>query len=193
MTNSAPYALLTGMGRLYRAPVGTARPALTASPSGSWQDLGETDDGLTISKTQNIEMFSSDQRTGNVKAVRTEEALRMETNLQESTLEALADVINGTVTDTAPGSGTIGTRSMPLHAGATVSEFALLFRGDSPYGPYSAQFWVPRGIFLDDVEMEYKKGEKVLIPVAFEALEYLSAATEAERFGIYEAQDAAAL
>jgi hypothetical protein len=192
-TNTAPYDLLVGAGRIYIAPMGTARPALTATPSGAWRDLGETDDGLKVNKTQNIETFSSDQRTGNVKAVRTEEGLTLEANLQSATLENLADVINGVVTDTAQGVGTIGIRSTPLHAGATVAEYAFLFRAYSPYGAYNAQYWLPRGFFNDDVETEYKKDDKSLIPVKFEALEYASAATEAERFGIYEAQDAAAL
>ena len=113
-TNTQPYSLLVGVGALYIAPVSTSRPALTASPSGSWRSLGETDDGVTVRKSQNIEKFSSDQRTGNVKAVRTEEGLEVETNLQENTLENLADVIGATVTDTAEGSGTIGTRSIGL-------------------------------------------------------------------------------
>lgn len=191
--NSAPFDLLVGVGTLWIAPMGTARPALTATPSGSWRALGETDDGVKVTKTQNIEAFTSDQRTGKVKAKRTEEGVTVEANLQSLTLENLADVINGTVTDTAPGSGTIGTRSTPLHAGSTVAEYAFLFRGDSPYGAYPAQYWLPRGYFDDDTETEYKKGDKSLIPVKFEALEYASASTEAERFGIYEAQDAAAL
>jgi len=148
---------------------------------------------VKIGKTQNIETFGSDQRTGKVKAVRTEEGVEIEANLQSLTLENLADVIGGTVTNTAAGSGTIGTRSMPLHAGATVSEWAFLFRADSPYGAYPAQYWLPRGFFTDDVGLGYKKEDKVLIPAKFMALEYLSAATEAERFGIYEAQTAAAL
>lgn len=189
---SQPYEILVGVGTLYVAGSGTAKPALTASPSASWRDLGETDGGVKIAKTQNLEPFSSDQRTGKVKVVRTEEGLRIETNLQEATLENLADVINGTVTDTAPGVGTIGTRSLKLHAGKTVSEYAFLFRGDSPYGDFPGQFYVPRGYFTDDVEMEFTKDGKTLIPVAFEALEYESAATEAERFGIVEYQDALA-
>lgn len=193
MANTQPYSLLVGVGTLYVAPANEAMPALTATPAGNWRSMGETDDGVTVSKTRNIEKFSSDQRTGNVKAVQTEEAVVIETNLQESTLENLVDVVNGTVTVTAAGSGTIGKKSMGLHSGANVEEFAFLFRGTSPYGNFPAQFYLPRGFFDDDVEMEYKKDEKTLIPVKFEALEDLNAATEAERFGVYEAQHQAAL
>lgn len=178
---------------MYIAPAGTAKPVLTASPSGSWRSLGETDDGVKIAHTQTIETFTSDQRVGKKKAVRTEEGLTVEANLQDGTLENLADVIGGTVTDTAPGSGTIGTRSTPLYSGATVDEFAFLFRGVSAYGDFPAQLYIPRAFFDGDTEQEYKKDTVTLTPITLEALEDLNAATEAERFGIYEMQDAAAL
>lgn len=187
------YEILTGVGTLYIAAAGTAKPDVEDTPGSSWTSLGETDGGVKVTKTQNIETFSSDQRTGKVKAVRTEEGLTIETNLMEATLEKLAKVISGTVTDTAPGVGTIGVRDLPLYAGAAVAEFALLFRGDSAYGAaYPAQFYIPRGYMDDDVEMEFTKEGKTLIPVKFEALEDLDAANEEDRFGVFEMQDAAA-
>lgn len=187
------YQVLTGVGTVYIAAAGTAAPAtVDTAPGESWTSLGETDGGVKVTKTQNIETFTTDQRTGNVKAVRTEEGLMVETNLVEATLENLANVIGGTVADTAPGAGTIGTRALKMHAGATVTEYALLFRGSSPYGNFAGQYYVPRGFMNDDVEMDFVKDDKVLIPVKFEALEYLSAATEAERFGVVTYKDAVA-
>lgn len=188
-----PYSILVGVGTLYIAPSGTAMPALTASPSGAWRSLGETDGGVKVRKTQNIEKFSSDQRTGNVKAVRTEEGVEVETNLHENTLENLADMIDQTVSVTAAGSGTIGKKTLKMHAGAEVAEYALLFRGDSPYGDYPGQYYVPRGFIDEDIEMEYVKDGKTLIPMKFVALEDLNAATEDDRFGVIEYQHAAAL
>lgn len=190
---TTPYEVLVGVGTIYIAPASTAKPALTATPSGSWRTLGETDDGVKVTKMRKLEKFSTDQRTGNVKAVTTEESLMVETSLTSNTLENLADVIGASVTDTPPGSGTIGTRSLKLYNGADVDEFAILFRGSSPYGSWPAQFYIPRGVFDDDVEMEYKKDDKTLIPIKFDALEDMNAATPADRFGVYEAQDAAAL
>jgi|GEM_PF-2102958 hypothetical protein len=190
--NTTPYALLVGTGTLYIGAASLAAPAVNAAPGTGWTALGETDGGVKINKTQNIEAFGSDQRTGKVKAVRTEEGITIETNLQESTLENLANVIGGTVTDTAPGSGTIGIRTLKPHAGAIVTEYALLFRGVSAYGDFPAQYYVPRGYFGDDVEMEFTKDGKTLIPVKFEALEDLTAATESERFGLFTMQDAVA-
>ena len=189
-----PVDILVGVGRLYIAEAGTAKPALGSAPGVSWRELGETKDGVKIVKSQNIEAFSSDQRTGKVKAVRTEEGLTVETNLLENTLENYADVINSTVTTTDPGSGTIGTKSVKLHSGSIVDTYALLFRGESPYVVGApGQFYVPIGYMDDDVEMEFIKDGETLIPVKYEALEDPDAATEDDRFGVVEYQHAAAL
>ena len=188
-----PYAILVGVGTLYIAPVGTAMPALTATPSGAWVSLGETDGGVTITKTRNREKFSSDQRTGTVKAVQTEEGLTVEVALHEATLENMAYAMDNAVSVTAAGSGTIGKKTLKLHSGAGVTEYALLFRGNSPYGNYPGQYCLPRGYMDDDVESEFVKDGKTLIPIKFEALEDLNASTEADRFGYVEYQHAAAL
>lgn len=187
------YSILVGAGTLYIGAANLAAPATVATvPGAGWTSLGETDGGLKITKTQNIESFTTDQRTGKVKAVRTEEGVTLETNLIEATLENLANVINGTVTDTAPGVGTIGTRSLKMHAGATVTEYALLFRGKSAYGNFPAQYYAPRAYADDDVEMEFTKDGMTLIPAKFEVLEDLNASTEADRFGVFTQQDAVA-
>jgi len=187
------YSLLTGVGSLYIAPVGTAFPALTASPASPWRSLGETQDGVDVNSDDKVELVRTDQRTGPVKATRTDETLVIKTKLAEATYENLADALGVDLTDTAPGSGTIGTRSIPLHRGAVVEEFAFLFRGNSPYGAYPAQYELPRA-YCDEVGvLKYEKGKNAAIPITFKALEDLNAATEAERYGRLIAQDAAAL
>jgi hypothetical protein len=191
--STQPYEILVGVGTLYIAPANTAKPALTATPSGAWRSLGYTKDGVKVTKTSKVESFTPDQHTSKVKAVRTEEGVTVETNLQQNTLENLADVLGNTVTDTAPGAGTIGTRTLKLYSGADVDEYAILFRGSSPYGAYPGQYYIPRGYFDDDVEVEFTKDGEAVIPIKFEALEDLSAATESDRFGVIEYQDAAAL
>lgn len=188
--------LLNGVGVLYVAPADEAMPDVDATPSGNWSEMGETEGGVTVTPAQEIRKRSTDQRTGPVKAIRDEESLTIETNLVQITLENLAQVMGGqTVTDTAPGASTIGTREMGMTRGATVNEYALLFRGErqSPYGAsYPAQLWIPRGYFDGENGMEFTKDGDVLIPVTFEALEDLGAESEAVRFGKFIAQDAAA-
>lgn len=190
LTNA--YEILSGAGTLYIAPSEEAAPEVDAAPAGSWEEMGETDGGVKVKYSQEIEKQYTDQRAGAVKAIRKEESLVIETNLAQATLENLAQAMGGlTVTDTAAGAGTIGIREMGMSQGGEVSEFSMLFRADSPYGDYPAQYYVPRGFFGGEQGMEYKKDDKVLIPSVFEALEDLDAA-QAARFGTYTAQDAEA-
>ncbi len=188
---SKPYNVLVGVGTLYVAPAGTAAPLVSAEPAVAWVSLGETEGGVKVTKTQNIESFSSDQRTGKLKAVRTEEGVTIEANLTTATLENLANVMSGTVTITPPGVAIPGIRTLQLHSGAEVNEYAFLFRGTSPYGVFPGQFYVPRGYLDDDIEMEFTKDGMTLVPCKFEALEDLVAATEADRFGVVTYQDLA--
>lgn len=186
-------SLLTGVGRLYIAPVGTTFPLLTATPASPWHDLGDTQDGVDVEHSDKIDKITTDQRTGNVKATRTFEDVIIKTKLAEATLENLADALGVTLTDTAPGVGTIGTRAVNLHRGAAVAEYAVLFRGYSPYYAGPAQYECPRMNFGKVDSIKFDKGKNAPIPVTFEALENLSASTEGERFGRLIAQDAAAL
>ncbi len=192
--NNQPYEILTGVGTLYRAAVGTAFPSLTAQPGAAWTNLGETDGGVKITPEQETKTFTSDQRTGPVKAVRVGESLTVETNLKHATLENIGLLLGASVTDTPPGAGTIGTRELPLHRGSTVNEYAFLFRHPygSPYGNFPAQYELPRGFFDGPAGQEYKKDGEVLLPVKFTVLEDTTAGAEADRFGRLVAQDAAA-
>lgn len=187
------YEILTGVGALYIAPASEAAPAVDATPAGSWRALGETKDGVKVTHDQKITKIFVDQETGAIKVVRSEESMKIETKLAIGTLENLADVLGVDVTDTAPGAGTIGLRDISNYRGRDVDEFALLFRGDSPYGEtFPAQYYVPRGYFDGAAEEEYKEDGNMLIPVTFEALVDLTAATDADKFGKLTAQDAAA-
>ena len=187
------YEILVGVGKLYVAPAGTAKPDLTAEPGSEWAYLGETEDGVTATKSQDIAEHKSDQRTGPIKATRTDESLTVATKLLSATLENLSVAIGGaTVHDNPAQTGVIGTRTMGLYLGGDVAEFAILFRGDSPYGPYPGQYYVPRGYFGGEVGQEFKKDKGVVIPVEFHALEDLSATDPTMRFGVVEYQDAPA-
>lgn len=186
------FSILTGVGTLYIADALTAPPSLGSAPSGSWRVLGDTQDGVDVDPSQKVELTRTDQRTGAVKAVRSEESLKIKTKLAEATLENLGDALGNSVTDTAPGVGTIGTRKVFLYRGATVAEYAFLFEGYSPYLSGPAYYYIPRGFFDLDA-IKHDKAKNAAIPVTFEALEDLSASTAEERFGYLIAKDAAAL
>jgi hypothetical protein len=186
------YEILTGVGNLYVAPVGTTFPTLTATPSASWTYVGETQDGVTVTADQSIEEITVDQETGPVEAVRAEESLMVETKMARHTIENLAIALGQTAIDTPPSTGVAGTREVPLYKGSAVQKYALLFRGKSPYGDYPAQFEIKRGYFGGSTELEFVKDANTPIPVEFHALVDLNAATNAEKFGRVVAQDAPA-
>ena len=178
------YEILTGSGTLYVATVGTAFPAVNAAPSASWTNLGETTEGVKVTHDEKIEVHTTDQRTGGAKAVRTEESLMIETKLAQGTLENLAKLLGKTVTGSSP-------KELTLYKGAVVQEYAFLFRAASPYGAaFAEQYQLPRGFFEGPVEPEYTKDGKMVYAAKFNALEDLTAATEADRFGKLVAQTA---
>lgn len=187
-----PYEILTGVGTLFVAPVGTVFPDLDDSPAAAWRNLGNTQDGVKVTLDQKIDEHSVDQETGAIKASRSEESLVLETSLAEATLENLADVIGATLIDTPAGAGTIGTREVPLYKGANVNTFAFLFRGNSAYGNYPAQYELPYGYFGGSVELEDTKEGNRKIGVEFHALVDPNAALDADKFGRLIMQDAEA-
>lgn len=186
------FSILTGVGRLYIAEAGTAPPDLGEAPDAEdWRDLGDTQDGVELDPSQKLELTRTDQRTGVVKAVRSEEELKCKTKLVENTLENLADFMGMSVTDTPPDVGEIGTRKMFTYRGANVAEYAFLFLGYSPYMDGPAYWYVPRGYF-DLESIKYDKAKNAPIPISFNALEDLDASNANERHGYLIAQDAEA-
>lgn len=184
------YAILTGVGRLYVAPVGLAFPLVNAVPGAGWVDLGETLDGVKLSMTQKNIVARTDQRTGGIKAARDEEGVELETKLAEGTMENLAKLLGQTMGTVAPAAGVPGQKYAYLHRGVAVVEYAFLFRGFSPDGPWNEQYELPRGYFDDATEIEFKRAEQSTFSAKFVALEDMNALTEAERFGRRVAQSA---
>ena len=187
-----PFEIMTGVGRLYIAEVGTAFPDLDDAPLGTWRDLGYTQDGVTVTMEQEIEQFFVDQENGPVKEGRTEERILVATALAEATLENLADILGQTVTTTAPGVGTIGTKEVLLRRGATIKTFALMFRGESAYGNFPAQYEIPRGYFTGNLEMEDTKDGNRQYNIEFAATVNKNGATDIEKYGRLIMQHAAA-
>jgi hypothetical protein len=190
--------ILTGVGYLYLADVGTSFPEVNAEPGASWTSLGETQDGVTVTLTETLEQIRVDQKTGAVKVVRTEESVQIETNLALVTMANMEQMLGNSITETEPDTGVIGEEEIQLHRGFTVAEYALLFRGtfspedDDDGGPYPAQFQVPRAHLSGDLALAFQKGSNVQIPFTAEALEDLDAATAADAFGKLVVQTAAA-
>lgn len=197
-----PYEILASPFAVYLAPVSTAFPDVDTDPAGAWEELGTSgaddqgDDGVTVEHTQSINVFRGGKATGPIKAWRTEEGLRIAFTLHDVTTETLAKALNdATVTDTPPGAGTPGTRSITLRRGVTVATHALLARSLSggPYGDdLPMQYQVPKVYLAGNPSTQYRKGNPAGTLFEFMALEDLTATTEEERFGQLVEQDALA-
>lgn len=186
--------ILSGVGKLYVADVGATFPEVDEEPNETdWLYLGETLDGVKATLDQKVVEFGTDQRTGKIKASRTEETLMLESKLAQFTAENIATAFGTTVTDTAASAGHPGTREVGLSRGFSVAEYAFLFRGNSPYGAtFAAQYEVPRGYFGGSQAIEYTKDKQQVIPFEFHALSDLNATDAANEYGRWIGQDAIA-
>jgi hypothetical protein len=152
---------------VYVANVGTTFPAISAAPGSGWTLISSSDrqddDGLTITISQNVEMFRG-QNTGPLKAWRTEETVEIEFNLADFTAEVLAAALGTTVTT---GSGEV---SVAMFRGITMTERALLIRGTgaSPYdNTKNAQYEIPRAVVSGEPELVHSKSGPVIVKLKY--------------------------
>lgn len=192
MENTAPYEIIASPFTVYRAPVGTAFPDVDEAPGVSWTkigtsgDLNYTEDGVTVQHEQEMQTFRSLGSTGPRKAFRVSERQVVGFTLADLKLEQYLNALNGnTVTTTAAGVGTPGTKDIGLSRGISVTEYALLVRADvSPEGDaFAMQYEIPRCVEIGSPEVVFRKGEPAALALQFEALEDTNASTAAERFG----------
>jgi hypothetical protein len=184
--NWAPYQILAGPADVYLAATGTAFPAVNASPGGSWTNIGRTEGGVNVQHSNTVQMITSDQNTGPIKALRTDEGLEVSFSLIELTLENYAKVLNGATVTAAAGPPAIKT--IQLHQGYNVALFAMLVRSYSPYGAFNGQYQVPVVCQTDQPQVAYTKQDKAVLASTWTALEDLNASTDSERFGQLIAQ-----
>jgi hypothetical protein len=202
-----PYEILASPFEVWLAPDGTAFPDVDVDPSTSsppgWELLGVNgadnqgdDSGVTVEHSQTFSTFRGGKSTGNIKAWRTAEELKIALTVFDVSAETYAKLLNDAdVTDTPAGSGTPGTRSVPLRRGVVVATHALLVRSlnGSPYGDDLAmQYEVPRAYAAGTPAPAYRKNGPAGLLCEFMALEDLDAVSEDERFGRLVIQDAEA-
>lgn len=199
-----PFEIICAPMQVFIAEVGTVFPTLDEEPGEDWTLLGingsrsTTTDGVTVSHAKTITKVRTDGATGPVKATLEEEELMFRLNILDLTLEAYQNVLNGnTITTTAAGSGTLGTKKIGLSQGGnTLREVALIARGVSPYNDaLPLQYCVPRCYESGNAEPIFKKGGTgASLRLEMTALESLAdGVTDDERFGYLIAANAAAL
>lgn len=199
---STPYEVVAQPFTLWVAPVATAFPDTDESPSGSWTkvgtsgDLNYSEDGVTVTHSQSVELWRALGSTGPRKAFRGEEELRIALTLVDVSLEQYKNALNyNSVSDTAAGAGTPGERKIGLSRGLAVNQRALLIRGGdgSPYGDsFVMQYEIPIAVEAGEPEVVFNKTEPAGLALEFVALEDPLANSDDERFGRLVAQDAVA-
>lgn len=200
MFNSAPYEVLAAPFTLYLAPVGEAFPDVDTVPAGNWTkvgtsgDLNASEEGVTVEHGDSITTWRPLGSTGARKAFRTEESLMVRMTLVDVSLEQYALALNhNTVTATAAGSGTPGTKKIGLSRGIELVQKALLVRGPSPYmDGGAAQYEVPVAVQQGSPAPVFQKGEPAGLELEWQALEDPDAASDDERFGRIVCQTAEA-
>ncbi len=199
MSAQTPYEIIASPFTVWLAAVGTAFPDVGEAPSASWTKIGTsgdrsiTEDGVTISHPQTIEMIRTAGSTAPVKAFRTEEDLLLSFTLFDMRLEMYKYLLNGnTLTDVAAVSGVGGYRHVPMLRGLDVTQYAMLLRGPSAYGAdMYLDYQVPRVVNVGEPEIVGKKGEPQGLMFEFQAVEDPDFA--GGRLGQILMQDAAAL
>lgn len=196
-----PYEIVGAPLTLWLAPVGTAFPLVSATPSSPWLLVGTngnrnySGEGVTVAHQHTFQKVRPAGATGPVKAFLDEEELMFRLTLWDISMEQYQLALSSNVlTTTAAGVGTPGTKRIGLSHGTNVKEYALLARGASPYNEaMTAQYEVPRCYQSGNPEPAYRKGVPAGLALEWTGLEDLAAASPDQRFGRLIAQHQAPL
>lgn len=145
------------MGTTYAIEPGATTPAL--SLSSPFVEVGYTDDGVTVTYTADEADIEVEEETFPVDRVITKETAEVVCNLAEATLENLAKAMAGAVL-----SGSILTLG-----GGVNKTMNLKIEGIGPNG-FLTSILIPKATTTGAVAIPYKKGEKTLVPITFQAL-----------------------
>ncbi len=122
-------------------------------------EVGYTEDGVTFEYTADTADIEVDEETFPIDRVLTKETTQVTCNMAESSLYNIDKAIAGSVL-----SGSILT----IGAGV-LKTMNLRIEGTNPAG-YKTQLTLPKVTATGTVGMSYKKGEKTVVPVTFQAL-----------------------
>jgi len=198
MNNSAPFEILAAPYTMYIAPLDTAFPDIDADPTAPWVKVGTsgdrnyTEDGVKAQHGQSISTFRAVGSAGPVKAWRDSEDLKLSLVLADLSLEQYGMALNHQTPTAVPASvGVAGTKTIGLSRGLTVTQYAVLIRGASPYGEaFAMQYEIPVAVQSGSPEPVFKKNEPASLAIEWTVLEDPDASTENERFGRLVAQTA---
>ncbi|MDI6872149.1 MAG: Ig-like domain-containing protein [Bacillota bacterium] len=168
-TTITPTQILVGAATLKVGPYGCAEAVM--------RDVGATEGGLEATFATEFLQIEVDQATAPVKRSKLSEKLTLKTSLAEATLQNLAMAMG--YPDSAISGGVFS-----FGGDTSIPEFQVIFYGEGPDGT-ERKVTLYKCTVTGNTSMAYKKGEKVLIPVEFEALADTTK-PEKQRFGKVE-------
>jgi hypothetical protein len=147
-------------------------------------DCGFTQDGVSVDHKVTFMDLEADQSTGILGKKKVKETLQLKANLEEATLENLKIAM---CEENSIASGG-GWKRLSFGGGTTVAEHALIFTGVAPGTSKTRKLHINKAVAIDIGSMPYKKGDKTLIPVTFEAI-IDTAQAAGDQYGYYEDQE----
>lgn len=178
--------LTLGPGEMFRGDYGATEPGdaevsnemANTTVSGSWDDMGGTQGGITLELNQEYTELEVDQVVDIPGRRLTKREFKLNTNLAEPTLENYQLASNGGEITT--GSGYRTYEPSMDDSGDTPTYAALIFDG---YGPNSLRRRViaRRVLNVASVGQEYMKDSQTLFPVEF-SCHYISKTTRPFRY-----------
>ena len=150
-------------GTVYAIEPGAATVALTLSAPST--EVGYTEDGVTMTYTADSADIEVEEETFAIGRALTKETVEVTCNMAEASLYNMDIAMAGSLL-----SGSI----LKLGAG-TNKKMELILTGTNPAG-FHRQITIPSCTATGAVGMPYKKGEKTVVPVSFQALKTTDAA-----------------
>jgi len=142
--------------------VGVAVLSFKYPLGGVWTEVGYTEDGVTLEYATDTEDIYVEEETVAIDRVVTREVTSITCNMAESSLANIDKAI--------PGSALVGaTITVGPTGGGKIKKMGVKVVGVPPAGA-SRTIEIPLATAVGSVGMPYKKGEKTVVPVTFQAL-----------------------
>jgi len=193
---SSPYEIIAAPVTGWTAASNsTIPPNMDADPAVAYTKIGAngsanySEDGVVVTKTQTVEMFSGLGKTGPLKVWRTFELCTVEFTVMDARPETITNALNrAALTTVASAAGVSGRKEVSLLLGYDISLFCLYLKTDV-YSPYAdglfADYWLPLCWQDDAPVMVWKKGVPVGVKFVVKTLQDLT-----NGFGKYRAESA---
>lgn len=147
------------MGTKANVLVGVATLSIKYPVGGTYAEAGYTEDGVSLEYTADEADIDVEEETFSINRVITKEVLAVTCNMAESSLFNIDKAIAGSV---------LAGSTITMGDGVN-KEMSIKIVGTNPAG-FARTIEIPLATATGAVGMGYKKGEKTIVPVTFQAL-----------------------